>query len=57
LYAEFNPELVKTVKRMKRMKDKETARPMSLRKIFAALYAEGFSNSNEKKLVPAVIRD
>ena len=54
---EFNPELVKTVKRMKRRKDKETGRPMSLRKISAALYAEGFTNSNGKKLGPSVIRD
>jgi len=56
-YAEFNPELVKTVKRMKRRKDKETGKPMSLRKISAALYEEGFINSNGKKLGPSVIRD
>ena len=56
-YAEFNPELVKTVRRIKRRKDKITGKPMSLRKISAVLYEEGFTNSNGKKLGPSVIRD
>ena len=56
-YAEFNPELVKTVRRIKRRKDKISGKPMSLRKISSALYAEGFTNSNGKELGPPVIRD
>ena len=56
-YAEFNPEIVKTVRKIKRRKDKITGKPMSLRKISAVLYEGGFTNSNGKKLGPSVIRD
>ena len=63
-YAEFNPELVKTAKRLSRCNDpkrrdrqKDTKQTLSLRKIADALFEQGFTNSNRKPLSPSAVKN
>jgi DNA invertase Pin-like site-specific DNA recombinase len=63
-YAEKNPELVKAAKKLARCNDpkrrdrqKDTKQKLSLRKVAAALFEQGFTNSNGAPLSPSAVRE